>query len=84
MSSIWVLLEVGALGALLILVCVAAFARQKEVPAGDEGRRDVDAEPEWWPDFEREFARYVARTTPRPNGGDRGDTAPAPPHDRLN
>jgi hypothetical protein len=72
MRGIWVLFELIPLAALMLLVCFAVCARAKE-PAGlEEGAhpaadspfdaRDDYVEPEWWPEFEREFARYVART----------------------
>ena len=56
MSALWVLLELVALAALLVLVCVAVIAREKSRPSFGG---DAD-EPEWWADFEREFARYAA------------------------
>jgi hypothetical protein len=51
MSELWVLLELVPVVALALLVGTAALAHWKE-----------DDEPQWWPDFEREFRLYVART----------------------
>src|SRR5215472_10840620 len=65
MSAIWVLLELVPLAALAFFVCVAAFARRNE--SGRRRLRDEHGEPEWWSDFEREFALYIARRTTPPH-----------------
>jgi hypothetical protein len=64
----------------MVLVCFAVLAhgREPEGP-GDWELSTVDVplavqddygEPEWWPDFEREFALYVARTAAGHKGED--------------
>jgi hypothetical protein len=57
MNALWVLLELVSLAALLVLVGVAVLARERSRPSF--GGDDSD-EPDWWPDFEREFALYAA------------------------
>ena len=56
MSALWVLLELVSLGVILVLVSVAVIAGEKSRPRYG---RDTD-EPEWWPQFERDFALYAA------------------------
>lgn len=63
MSELWVLLELVPAVALALLVGTAALAHRKEdVLTAGLARRKEDDEPKWWPDFEREFGLYVART----------------------
>lgn len=92
MHGIWVLFELVPLAVLMALVCAAVVSHAKESGgAGDWERPGVDAplngqddygEPEWWPDFEREFALYVASVAHGPQGetapGAKGETAPGP------
>jgi hypothetical protein len=65
-----VLLELVSLAALLVLVCIGVFAgerrgRTQESPGsrgeGPRGVLDGYDKPDWWPEFEREFALYVAQ-----------------------
>jgi hypothetical protein len=84
MHGIWVLFELVPLAVLTALVCGAVVSHAKdsggagdwEGPAVDASRNGHDdyGEPEWWPDFERDFALYVARIEP----GRQGETAPGP------
>ena len=46
-------LGVATLIALLIVVVL-------DRPTRAQGHRSRDPEPAWWPEFERDFARYVA------------------------
>jgi hypothetical protein len=71
MNALWVLLELVSLAALLVLVCVAVIARERSRPS--IGRDDSD-EPDWWPDFEREFALYAASQEAERSG----ESAPRP------
>lgn len=61
MSALWVLLELVPLGALACLVCAVAFTRLNAPVRAPDGTEASEAEPEWWPEFEREFALYVGR-----------------------
>ena len=54
----WVLLELVSLAGLVVLVCVAVFLRLKSGLSDLDGEND---DPDWWPEFEREFAQYVGR-----------------------
>jgi hypothetical protein len=74
MSALWVLLEVVSLAALLVLACVAVLARRKS-RANFGGDAD---EPDWWSDFEREFALYAASQ----EAARSAEPAPRPPSRR--
>jgi hypothetical protein len=67
MSALSVLLELVPLGALAFLVCAVTVARLKPVRASDWNQASDD-EPEWWPEFERDFALYVATIPPGRDG----------------
>jgi hypothetical protein len=56
-NALWVLLELVSLAGLVVLVCVAVFLRSKSGLDELDGEND---DPAWWPEFEREFAQYVA------------------------
>jgi hypothetical protein len=57
-DALWVLLELVSLAGLVVLVCVAVFLRSKSGLSESVGEND---DFDWWPEFEREFAQYVAR-----------------------
>lgn len=59
MSAVWVLLELVSLALIVVLVCVAVFVRQRD--ASPQDLCGEYEEPEWWPEFERDFSLYVAK-----------------------
>lgn len=62
MSALWVLVELVPLGVLACLVCAVTFAHLNAPGRAPDDMQASDDEPEWWPEFEREFAMYVTRT----------------------
>lgn len=57
--------------------------RSHQAATGPRGGPQVE-EPDWWPEFEREFALYVARMNPSSEARQSADRRPRRPRRRLN
>jgi hypothetical protein len=57
----WVLV-VSCLGFLISLVAVTLASYAEREPAS---REPLEPEPVWWPEFERDFARYIRQISER-------------------